>query len=325
MTLALRWLSMRYATGLRTAMSAWTPLLIAAVAAAGLEVKIDVRSYIRAWDAAPASTRMLILLGATIVIVAATRRILRSALHGEGSELLKVLPIAAHTRFGLDVLAVLIFLIPLIIVSVVIIGAWTVPLMLASAMIIVLWQPATGNRQRHSNYELHWFANRRLLATSIGALLAIGAAKLAIMNNSVHSPSAFARIASLFAALGAMFIAFETGHLDAEARPWRRLERSLPRTALASLVRTTAIATLFALPVALVALALSPVAALLAIVAHAMLFLLARLESQGAVAWAGSFAALIAAFQPLVVIVAMVIAMVILARALEARERTCDA
>src|SRR5215212_6070750 len=117
MTLALRWLSMRYATGLRRAMSAWTPLIVALVAAVAMQVPINFRVAARAWGRMNASTQLLYVIAISIVIIIASRRVLRPALRGEGSELLHVLPIAARTRFALDVLTTLLFLIPAIIVG----------------------------------------------------------------------------------------------------------------------------------------------------------------------------------------------------------------
>lgn len=186
-------------------------------------------------------------------------------------------------------------------------------------------QRTTGNGQRRAaaTYELHWFLSRRMFGTIVASLVCIGAAKLALMNNDVHSAAAIARVSSLFAAIAAMIVALETGRLDAESRPFRLIERTLPRTARVSLLRTTAVATLFIAPAAIVAAALSPIAMLTALVANAMLFLIAR--SKGSAGWAGSFAALFAALQPIVVLVAMIAAIVVLIRGLEARERTSDA
>jgi len=313
MTLALRWLSMRYATGLRRAMSAWTPLVIALVAAIGMEVPINFRAAARAWNASTATTQILYVIAVSTVIVIASRRVLRPALRGEGSELLRALPIAARTRFALDVLATLLFLLPAIIVATIIIGALAIPIAVANTTLIVPGQRQTANRQRRpAPYELHWFLSRRILGAIAGSLLCIGAAKLAIVNNDVRGAAAIARVSSL-----------ETGRRDAESRPFRLIERTLPRTARTSLLRTTAIATIFIVPAAI--LAPSPIATFVALVACAMLFLLARHESEGAVGWAGSFAALFAALQPVVVLAAMIIAIIVLVRSLEARERTSDA
>ncbi|HWW62278.1 MAG TPA: hypothetical protein VN181_12980 [Thermoanaerobaculia bacterium] len=324
MTLALRWLSMRYATGLRRAMSAWTPLVIALVAAIGMEVPINFRAAARAWNASTATTQILYVIAVSTVIVIASRRVLRPALRGEGSELLRALPIAARTRFALDVLATLLFLLPAIIVATIIIGALAIPIAVANTTLIVPGQRQTANRQRRpAPYELHWFLSRRILGAIAGSLLCIGAAKLAIVNNDVRGAAAIARVSSLFACIAAMIVSLETGRRDAESRPFRLIERTLPRTARTSLLRTTAIATIFIVPAAI--LAPSPIATFVALVACAMLFLLARHESEGAVGWAGSFAALFAALQPVVVLAAMIIAIIVLVRSLEARERTSDA
>ncbi len=327
MTLALRWLSMRYATGLRRAMSAWTPLIVALVAAVAMQVPINFRVAARAWARMNAPTQLLYVIAISIVIVIASRRVLRPTLRGEGSELLHVLPIASRTRFALDVLTTLLFLIPAIIVGTIIVGALAFPIAIVNATVIVstlLGQRTTGNGQRRAAaYEFHWLLSRRMFGTIAGSLVCIGAAKLALVNNDVHSAAAIARVSSLFAAIAAMIVSLETGRLDAESRPFRLIERTLPRTARESLLRTTAIATLFIVPAAIVAAVLSPIAMLIALVACAMLFLIAR--SEASVGWAGSFAALFSALQPIVVLVAMIAAILMLIRGLEARERTSDA
>jgi hypothetical protein len=83
-------------------------------------------------------------------------------------------------------------------------------------------------------YELRWLiriAGGRMVLANILALLTLGGAELAIVNNEVVRLHSIMRIAGAFTALGAAVVAADVIAARTQARPWRAAEAALPISA----------------------------------------------------------------------------------------------
>lgn len=231
----------RLATGVRAAMRLWGALLVALAVAAGLEVQLPLLRWAADWAAEPFGWRLL--TAATLVAAVSLFVVPRMPADPH----LMVLPLSARQRYAVDAVSAGVFVSPLVVVLVSCVwfaggfGRAVEALVYSAAFGLRPRAPelsVTPRKAGQSGFtvaiqnDLRWLLRSGSFAAPIViALLTTAGAELAIRNNDVTRLHSMARIAGLFAAIGAATLATEVAKARRLARPYRALERSFPVSA----------------------------------------------------------------------------------------------